>query len=49
MKSRVARGRTQLERILEGEAADDVAKAFREAHWRERVEDADGDAFALAR
>ena len=48
MKSRVARGRTQLERILNGEAAHEIAQAFRAAHWRER-DGSKGGALALAR
>ena len=50
MKSRVARGRTQLERILEGEAADEVAQAFRATHRRQpRAEGVQGTMLALSR
>jgi RNA polymerase sigma-70 factor (ECF subfamily) len=50
MKSRVARGRVQLGRILDGAAPDDVPDAFRPVHWLEhrKGEETREDRFALA-
>ncbi|MGH7123080.1 MAG: sigma factor-like helix-turn-helix DNA-binding protein, partial [Stellaceae bacterium] len=50
MKSRVARGRIQLGRILDGNTADGLPHAFRPEHRLEREKSAQTreDAFALA-
>ncbi len=51
MKSRVARGRGQLERILDGHASGGINGPFQPEHWlqREATEQPRQDSFALAR